>query len=217
MSDLTTVDSSPSLNAYAERIRAAIAAAQESWSNALGRAMDAGDALIEVQPRVKMLGFTWKSWLNDNLSIKPSTAQLYAQLARNRDQVETALREDPHLSLRAARRLITTTKPSAPKCDAAAETTNNVESEAAESELPDVAAFVAFWRRVDRQTRTAILEKIGLHGDDGVLTALSQRQRGEIERRVAAHLPKPQSSKRTLTKIGKDARGRDVFLRGVRH
>jgi hypothetical protein len=218
MPEPAIVNRAPSVKEVAECICVALAGARENWRNALRRAMEAGDLLVGVQPRVRALGFNWKQWLADTCAVRPRTAQLYMQLAQNRAQIEAALEQHPDLSFRGAIRVIS--KPSTPKSDTseAPETPNSDAPEvAAESKLSDVAAVVEFWRRADQRTRAAVLTAIGLDGDDGVLAALSQRQRQEIEHRISAHLPKRGAKRPTLTKIGKDARGRDVYSHGFRH
>src|SRR5262245_26424612 len=87
----------------AERIRAELQAAKTAWHNALGHALNVGQALLDAQ---LLVPGNWKRWLRDNCSLSVSTAQLYQQLARHRDEIEAEISRAPDLSLRAARRLI---------------------------------------------------------------------------------------------------------------
>jgi hypothetical protein len=86
----------------------ALKAAHQARRNALRLELKAGDALIEVQERVPAGEFEW--WLKHNCSLSVRTAQLYMQLARHRDVVEDAMARNGELSLRAARKLISTPK-----------------------------------------------------------------------------------------------------------
>ena len=94
------------LERLAAVVRDEIQQARKAWSNALGHAMNAGDALIAVQPKVTERGIKWKKWLRENCFVAPSTAQLYMQLARHRPQIEAELQAKGELSLRGARQLI---------------------------------------------------------------------------------------------------------------
>src|SRR5262249_26020068 len=71
--------------------------------NALLAVLDAGDALIEAHGRVSI---GWRRWVEANCAMSLRTANLYIQLACRRDEIEARLEDDPTLSLRAARRLI---------------------------------------------------------------------------------------------------------------
>jgi hypothetical protein len=102
------------LSALALQIRNALRAFQVGMSNALDAALDAGDALIAAQEQVAK--GQWTRWLKENCFLRKSTALLYMQLARHRDEVEAELTRVGELSLRAARRLVTKPdKPSEPK------------------------------------------------------------------------------------------------------
>jgi hypothetical protein len=96
------------LAALAERIRTELHAAKTAWHNALGHALNVGQALLDAQGLVQG---NWKRWLRGHCSLSVSTAQLYQQLARHRDEIEAEISRAPTLSLRAARRLITKQKP----------------------------------------------------------------------------------------------------------
>jgi hypothetical protein len=89
-----------------ERVRDAYAAIQQLNANALARAIEVGEVLIELQGRGVEV-----PWY-----IAPSTARLYMQLARHKAKIEAKLEENPTLSLREARRLIA--KPKKPKPEA---------------------------------------------------------------------------------------------------
>jgi hypothetical protein len=96
------------LDQLALRICTAHKAVQAVWSNALDQAFIAGDGLIEVKKRGVTIG--WKRWLREVCHLAPSTAALYVQIAKHRVEIEAKLQEDPNLSLRAARRLISKRK-----------------------------------------------------------------------------------------------------------
>jgi hypothetical protein len=98
----------PVLDQLVRRVRVAHRAVQALAANALAAALEAGHALIEIRTQVSG---SWGLCLRANGLPKPSTARLYMQLARHRDEVEAALRANPTISLRAMRRLIA--KPSA--------------------------------------------------------------------------------------------------------
>jgi hypothetical protein len=72
--------------------------------NVLAAALEAGDALIEL--KAHGVPGHWERWVSAACRLGVSTARLYMQLARRRDEVETALRENPAVSLRAMRRLL---------------------------------------------------------------------------------------------------------------
>jgi hypothetical protein len=114
------VEQASKLDALAARIRTALEAARVARSNALDRALDAGDALNMAQSCVSS---GWKRWLRTNCFLSPSTALLYQQLARHRSEIEAKIEEIGELSLRAARRLVTKRKPAEP------ETTGSTELE----------------------------------------------------------------------------------------
>src|SRR5262249_46525297 len=93
------------LDQLAERVRAAHQAVQMATANALAAALVAGDTLIAARNRgVGSIG--WERWGEAHCRVGLSTARLYMQLARSRDKIEAALKDDPFLSLRDARRLI---------------------------------------------------------------------------------------------------------------
>jgi hypothetical protein len=96
------------LDDLARRVRDAIEAANSAFRNALRKALDAGAALLEAQAQVP--ASEWQRWLKDNCFLSMRTAELYMQLARNRETIEAELSRVPGLSLRAARRLISTPK-----------------------------------------------------------------------------------------------------------
>jgi hypothetical protein len=105
----------PILDQLVRRVRDAHRAVQGLSANALAAALEAGDALIEL--KAHGVPGNWERWVSAACSLGVSTARLYMQLARHRDEVEAALRENPTVSLRAVRRLIakpTTGSPSKP-------------------------------------------------------------------------------------------------------
>jgi hypothetical protein len=103
--NITDTSERQDLTALATRIRIELQAAKTAWRNALGHALNVGQALLDAQP---LVSGNWKRWLRDNCSLSVSTAQLYQQLARHRDEIEAEISRTPELSLRAARRFIKT-------------------------------------------------------------------------------------------------------------
>jgi hypothetical protein len=133
----------------------------------LHHALAAGDALNLAQANLHKTNLTWKQWLRENCFVSVRTAFVRQQLANHRKEIEAEVqRVGDYFSIRAALRKITkTTKKSTNK-----------------SKPPtDVAAFLSIWKKADHQTRVAILDAIG---GEGLLGALSQQLRREIERRV---------------------------------
>jgi hypothetical protein len=108
---VTLKDNSSQINDLIKQVRdahaavlAAKSAALESERLTLASALAAGTALIEI--RGLIVG-TMKAWVRKNLSsVGYSTAKLYMQLANNRAVIDAAREQNPHLSIRAARRLI---------------------------------------------------------------------------------------------------------------
>jgi hypothetical protein len=93
-------------------VQTAHAKVQKAGANALAAGMDAGDALIVIQGRITV---PLKRWMAENMpKIGFSTAKLYMWLARHRAEIEGAREQDPHLSIREARRLFAEKKPSKP-------------------------------------------------------------------------------------------------------
>jgi hypothetical protein len=158
-------DVETTLDELAGIIRAEIQNCRTALANALAAAMDAGDALLEVQPMVRAAGRTWHRWLEHNCFIAVSTAKLYMQLASHRAEIEAAIRSDPELSLRAARRLI-----SRPK-----RTINDADSAAEEESLFD------HWLRLTPEVLAAELDRIGV---DRVLGVMSPAFGRELRDRV---------------------------------
>jgi hypothetical protein len=153
-------------------IRDEIRSAQAAWCNALHHAMNAGDALIAVQPKVTEHGINWKKWLRENCLVADRTALLYMQLARHRDQIEAERQHNFELSLRAARKLI-----SKRSGNGSAERQGSGEDQGAES-------LVDHWKRETVEARTALLDVVGVAG---ILEAMSD----EFGRQLRARLPAP--------------------------
>jgi hypothetical protein len=87
------------------RFKAAVEGAEFHTRNALRLFLDAGDELIAAKDRLPKgeLG----RWANNICPrVKEREAQVYMQLARRRNDIERALKANPDLSLRLARRLI---------------------------------------------------------------------------------------------------------------
>ena len=177
-------------------VRDEIQQARKAWSNALGHAMNAGDALIEVQPKVA--GIIWKKWLKESCFVAVSTAQLYMQLARHRDQIEARLQSKGELSLRGARQLISSAgNDHGSDGNAAGDAADAGEEDQGGTENPpEPESLIEHWRRCPEQL-TGLLDEIGV---PGVLEAMST----EFGRQLRARLPAPKGKsgkplKKTLT------------------
>jgi hypothetical protein len=171
-------------------IRDEIQQARKAWSNALGHAMNAGDALIAVQPKVAERGIAWKKWLKENCFIGVSTAQLYQQLARHRDQIETELQVRGELSLRGARQLISSARDDADDDEGDDESdAGGGEDEDETENPPEPESLIAHWRRSPTEL-TALLDAIGVAG---MLKAMSETFGRELRERLPA--PKRESDK----------------------
>jgi hypothetical protein len=200
------------LDELAHVVRDELQDARVAWSNALGHALNAGDALIAAQPKATELGITWKKWLKENCYVAVSTAQLYMQLARHRDEIEAKLRSKGELSLRGARQLISSARDDADddegddESDAGGEEAEGEAGDPSESIKPE--SLIEHWRRCPEQL-TSLLDEIGVLG---VLEAMST----EFGRQLRARLPVPKrkSFKKTLNLTANSARnGRGTHSR----
>jgi hypothetical protein len=103
------------------RVRRAHKVVEAAWANALARALDAGDVLLELQEEFRncRVSTPWRRLLEEQCSVPWSTAKFYMRLARHREKIEAKMALFPELSLRAARRLIAepAKKESKPKPD----------------------------------------------------------------------------------------------------
>jgi hypothetical protein len=156
-------DGESPLDELARRIRAGRQAIDQSIRNALRVALDVGDDLIEARSRVS-IGH-WGRWLKANCFLSARSAELYAQLARHRPEIEDALQRIPGLSLRAAARLIA--KPAAKKC-------------AEKESKPELAAAVG--RLSDEELKKQLPAALPF---DRFLRVLSPDWRGKIESRLS--------------------------------
>ena len=171
-------------------IRDEIQQMRKAWSNALDHAMNAGDALTAVQPKVAERGIAWKKWLKENCFIGVSTAQLYQQLARHRDQIETELQVRGELSLRGARQLISSARDDADDDEGDDESdAGGGEDEDETENPPEPESLIAHWRRSPTEL-TALLDAIGVAG---MLKAMSETFGRELRERLPA--PKRESDK----------------------
>jgi hypothetical protein len=107
------------LDELAARIRDAHEAVLAGVANVLAAALDAGDAVLELQRELRDRGIGWQAWFRERGYLPLSTAKLYAQLAAHRAEIEAEIEHVGDLSLRAARRLIAkpAKKESRPKPD----------------------------------------------------------------------------------------------------
>ncbi len=186
-------------------VRHELQQARQAWSNALDHAMKAGDALIAVQPKVAARGINWKKWLRDNCFVAPSTAELYMQLARHRDQIEAELKRNVELSLRAARRLISAKRDAEGNHEEDGAAEDGAAEDGAEGE-PET--LVAHWRRSPGEL-AALLDTVGV---TGILEAMSV----EFGRQLRDRLPAPKREsgkafKKAITLSANHAQERDRF------
>jgi hypothetical protein len=176
------------LDELAHVVRDELQDARVAWSNALGHALNAGDALIAAQPKVTELGITWKKWLKENCYVAVSTAQLYMQLARHRDQIEVELRSKGELSLRGARQLISTVRDEGDADDDDGEHAGDGDGDGEHE--PDrirreSETLIEHWRRCPAEL-TTLLDAVGVAG---ILEAMSE----EFGRQLRARLPAPKA------------------------
>jgi hypothetical protein len=161
---LTVLKPDPDADELAAVIRDELSKVQRCWSNALDHAMNVGDALIAAQPKVAA---SWKKWLRQKCFVAVSTAELYMQLARHRDQIEAELQRNAELSLRAARRLIA--KPALRK--------------RVKTPADSIATkLVAAWKAASNDQRRDFLDGIGI---DEILVAMSAGFGRELRDRVS--------------------------------
>ena len=172
------------LDELAHVVRDELQDARVAWSNALGHALNAGDALIAAQPKVTELGITWKKWLKENCFVAASTAQLYMQLARHRDQIEAELRSRGELSLRGARQLIAKARDE----NDGGNRDQVLAADQAENP-PEPESLIEHWRRSPGEL-TALLDAIGV---PGILEAMSDAFGDRLRARLPA--PKRKSDK----------------------
>jgi hypothetical protein len=134
------------LDELASQIREADRAVRAAESNSVDSAYVAGERVLKVRGRVPNL----RRWLEEN-GFAVSTMFLYLKLFLNREKVEVARKDNPHLSLRAAVRLIG-------KKRAGAKTSGKK----ATGDTPDdIATVLAVLEKVPAAAVTAALEKRG--------------------------------------------------------
>lgn len=75
----------PTLDQYAEEIRAALDGAESSYNDALAYALDAGDTLILAKEQCHH--GSWQKWLGDEFEMSDRTARRYMALAAKRTHV----------------------------------------------------------------------------------------------------------------------------------
>jgi hypothetical protein len=157
-------------------------------SNALDRALDIGDMVIEALEIFQAGGkiraqSNCKGWLQKNCpALGVSTAFLYVRLSRHRKQIEVARLDRPGLSIRDARNLLTKSRPKAsptPTSMAATHTVTNgepsktepvPEPEPVEESTPAkvavsvkmaLPALIAAWQVASIEKRRAFLAQVG--------------------------------------------------------
>ena len=137
------------LDELAAQIREADRAVRAAESNALDSAYVAGERVLKVRGRVPNL----RRWLEEN-GFAVSTMFLYLKLFLNREKIEAARKDSPHLSLRAAVRLI------GKKRIAGAKTSGRTDAGSGGPQ-DDVAKVLAVFDAVPAEAIKAALEKRG--------------------------------------------------------
>jgi hypothetical protein len=153
--------SNQGLEQFAARVRDAHKAVLAAAANALAAALDAGDAVLELQQELRSRGIGWQAWFREWCRLPLSTAKLYAQLAAHRPEIEIKIEEVGELSLRAARRLISRPTKTIPK-----------------SKRLDL---LVAWNRASEAERTAVLSNIDIVD---FFQVMPRDWRGQIEARV---------------------------------
>jgi hypothetical protein len=145
----------------ASAIRAGLNTISSHMQSALRVALQVGEDLLKAQARVAK--GQWGSWLRQNCNLQERTAQLYKQLAENRELVETSLNINPDLSIRAARRLIMTPGPKQTRNAVTARNGNSVATRSANgisgpnSPRPDL---LHLWEKSEPRQQRAVLESM---------------------------------------------------------
>jgi hypothetical protein len=192
------------LDYLADVVRIEIEQVQVAWSNALGHAMNAGDALIAAQPKVTDV--PWKKWLKENCFVAVSTAQLYMQLARHRDEIEAELQRGVELSLRGARKLIS--GPPKPEDEEDGEIPESGSESVGQEETLE-----AHWWRAPSAERSNYLDAVGV-------AAILKEASPAFIKDLAARLPKlrkPPTLKLAANHLDqmREARARGRYRPGV--
>ena len=170
-----------------------------SMANALAAAMNAGDALIAVRPKVEERGF-WTKWLRENCYIAESTAKLYIQLAQHRDEIEARILDGVQLSLRAARKLISKPPPEPPP-----EPEPEPEHHSADDDAARIHQFFAQASGAEilgcmRAARPDLIRRfLDALGVDDLLECMS----GDFGRMLRARVPAPKSGKSSKKPISR--------------
>ena len=146
-------------------VDAAHKAARRSAANALAAALNAGDALIELQQALQERGIGWEAWTRKRGCLQLSTARLYAQLARHRAEIEAEIGRVGELSLRAARRLI---------------------AEPAKKESKPKPDLMVAWSKATAEELTRHLDAVTV---PGLLRVISLAFRRELEGRLRKEKP----------------------------
>ena len=181
--------SEPVLNQLARRIRDAHQAVRAATANALAAALDAGDALIEAKTRVET---DWEGWVEKNCRFGASTARLYMQLARRREDIEAKQQDEllqpntPPLSVRAARQLIA--KPRCHQQKAVENDQKNAAETAPEIESEPVNLVLAALDKANTEQVTAALNAKGLLW---LLEVMPDDFRSRLEQRVLSLRVRP--------------------------
>jgi hypothetical protein len=180
MSTAIAVDKPDStIDELATVVRTEIQQTHVAWSNGVRHAMNAGDALIALQPKVAARGILWKKWLKENCFVAVSTAELYAQLARNRDRIEAEIQRGIELSLRGARRLIA--KPKEPEGNVeAADQANDSSNDSAPSSKPK-PSLLETWKGATAAEHQQLLDHLKV---SGVLEAASAKFKSDLQQRA---------------------------------
>jgi hypothetical protein len=195
----TAVNPDDTLEEHAAEIRKGM---HELWltvSNALDIALTIGKRLNLAKEQVG--AGKWSKWLRDDCEIRSrSTALLYMRLANHKGDIDAARVLLPHLSVRAARRLLTKSEQSEAEEAVAAEEPDQAPDEAggeeAEAAPPDRAAdLLAMWKAASitdqKNVLAAIFDTITLTAAIKAMPkawrdALESRARGSLQSRCTS-------------------------------
>jgi hypothetical protein len=191
MMDIVTfpsfVNTDDTLEEHAAEIRRGLQEIQRAMSNALDIALAVGKRLNIAKDQVG--DGKWGKWLRHDCELSRSTALLYMRLANHKGDIEVARVLLPHMSLRAARRLLTKSEQSEAK-EAAAEEPDQAPDaaagEEAEAAPPDRAAdLLAMWKAASitdqKNVLAAIFETIPL---TTAINAMPKAWRDKLESRA---------------------------------
>jgi hypothetical protein len=157
------------LDALANTVRCAHAAAGNAARNFLEHVLTAGDALIKAQD--KLDHGHWIDWLKRKCDLKERTAQRYMQLARGRAALEANPSRVTDLSLTGALKLLGPAKPEKPKKPKLPRSKANLRWFGRHDAL-------GWWQQASLEERQRFIDSIGRHA---LLQAMPEAWRAKVE------------------------------------